>query len=1132
MHRAAKRSIRASQGEPEESESDKENSSSDDNFYPSRSSSKRIKFTAPTPLNDSSDDDEEEGSVYREAGQILKIHVENFMCHKKSTTKLGRNINFITGKNGSGKSAIAVALQLCLGAKAKATGRGNNLSNLVREGSTSPAIIRVHLLNMGDGAYQPEIFGNQIVIERTIPVAGTGGGGYRLLNALLQKVSDKKEMLNSILIHFNIYIDNPCCLLTQEDSKKFISGQEAEKYDFFLKATGLHSVRQKNIDIRDELGLIKKLLPLKYCTIEKKRESLKELKHIRNLLEQLTQFDSKIRTCIAKIFWYEVQLSQAVMDNAERSMNEQMKEVEKLREERDTHSDVNSDKKKDIAQLQSVIDNLQQNQQDGIYALMEETQREVSEVGRLKGGLEADLSNIKKSLIEFQNRKEKISTELIELRNTALNNAESEEKKVMQARSLCESKIEESIKNETHLINSLQNLKEETQRKQENLRNVQGQLATIDSNISRIEQNMGSINNNSQHNGTIIGREVPKLLSLIENTRFEQPVLGPIGMLVSLKPEYQHWNRAVERTLGKFGRAFIVNTANDRRTLYGLMRRLNCHWFYSIVHQHPHPRYHVDSLWEQTSGKEVSVADVLTVNDDLVLNTLVDQCGFDRVVLARDEDYIQEHLTHNDRLRYNMSVACTITCTQVRFANGNRSSEVPDPRHIRPSYLIQDKTAQVEALNTSLLDEKRNNEEKSREKEVIDREFYMLQNQFQDKERLMNKLADSRRKLEKEKRTIDDKLLEMQAVGAFDTSELEREEQELQVAIKSLEQQIVGLTDDLRRAVEQEKEVMKKKKKVDRQKNDFLTLISDFEKQINTILTECQGHQKRQVMLSRKYEEGINELKTKEKAWEKARDININMTQQAMEKTAELIENWDGNPLELGRKETKENLEKLEKRLRAEKEASMREQNLQQYDIRQVTESYIKVKEQLEKMKEEYTRIQQRHSLLVEDDKRRSKQWVDALKREARKTRKFFDEYAQVKNAAGSVEFNHEEQLLHMVYQVDNHDKDSRSKDVRQLSGGERSFATFCLLLSLGHCIDCPFRLMDEYDVFLDEITRKLSHQMLAQYANKVNQRGRQFIIITPHKLKHITTTNQVRVIKMNDPERHSATGPQQQTLY
>lgn len=41
---------------------------------------------------------------------------------------------------------------------------------------------------------------------------------------------------------FNIYVDNPCCVLTQEESKKFIQGHEKEKYEFFLKVVCLRFV--------------------------------------------------------------------------------------------------------------------------------------------------------------------------------------------------------------------------------------------------------------------------------------------------------------------------------------------------------------------------------------------------------------------------------------------------------------------------------------------------------------------------------------------------------------------------------------------------------------------------------------------------------------------------------------------------------------------------------------------------------------------------------------------------------------------------------------------------------------------------------------------------------------------------
>lgn len=43
---------------------------------------------------------------------LTRIYCENFMCHQKLSIDLGPHVNFITGQNGSGKSAILAALQV------------------------------------------------------------------------------------------------------------------------------------------------------------------------------------------------------------------------------------------------------------------------------------------------------------------------------------------------------------------------------------------------------------------------------------------------------------------------------------------------------------------------------------------------------------------------------------------------------------------------------------------------------------------------------------------------------------------------------------------------------------------------------------------------------------------------------------------------------------------------------------------------------------------------------------------------------------------------------------------------------------------------------------------------------------
>lgn len=74
---------------------------------------------------------------------------------------------------------------------------------------------------------------------------------------------------------------------------------------------------------------------------------------------------------------------------------------------------------------------------------------------------------------------------------------------------------------------------------------------------------------------------------------------------------------------------------------------------------------------------------------------------------------------------------------------------------------------------------------------------------------------------------------------------------------------------------------------------------------------------------------------------------------------------------------------------------------------------------------------------------------------------------------------------------------------------------------------------MDEYDVFLDNIARKLTLDQLRKYATKPDQAFRQFIVITPHSLNDVKTGPFVHINRMADPERNrnSASGLQQQTI-
>ena len=118
-----------------------------------------------------------------------------------------------------------------------------------------------------------------------------------------------------------------------------------------------------------------------------------------------------------------------------------------------------------------------------------------------------------------------------------------------------------------------------------------------------------------------------------------------------------------------------------------------------------------------------------------------------------------------------------------------------------------------------------------------------------------------------------------------------------------------------------------------------------------------------------------------------------------------------------------------------------------------------------------------------------------------------------------------------MSVQLSPADKGTKFDDVRNLSGGERSFITLSLLLALGSRVEAPFRIMDEYDVFMDQTVRSLTLREILDQASHARNKNKQFIIVTPQQLNDIKTSNTVRIHKMPNPTRETVRGLKQRTI-
>lgn len=97
-------------------------------------------------------------------------------------------------------------------------------------------------------------------------------------------------------------------------------------------------------------------------------------------------------------------------------------------------------------------------------------------------------------------------------------------------------------------------------------------------------------------------------------------------------------------------------------------------------------------------------------------------------------------------------------------------------------------------------------------------------------------------------------------------------------------------------------------------------------------------------------------------------------------------------------------------------------------------------------------------------------------------------------------------------------------RKTKTLSGGEKSFSTICLLLSIWEAMGSPIRCLDEFDVFMDSVNRATSMKLMIGAARR--SVGRQFILITPQAMGNVELGDDVKVHKMNDPERGQTTLP------
>ena len=264
--------------------------------------------------------------------------------------------------------------------------------------------------------------------------------------------------------------------------------------------------------------------------------------------------------------------------------------------------------------------------------------------------------------------------------------------------------------------------------------------------------------------------------------------------------------------------------------------------------------------------------------------------------------------------------------------------------------------------------------------------------------------------------------------------------------------------------------------------------------------------------------------------------------QKLKKRRANLCVTGTANRFHCKRRDTKDRLAAQAKAATRQLEEEKARNEVSGLTLTVAAERYRSAKEALTSAVKTHEILTDQTAKMKMDEKARKQSYKAHLESCSERVDRLFSKYLTLKGFTGDIDFEHpspknnlKRGRLNMRVNKDGNDlgdgSDVGGGDVRQLSGGERSFTTLCLLLALGHVVDSPFRVMDEYDVFLDEMSRKITLDQITEYALDVKQSSKQFIIITPNNLEDVRTSQRCKIIAMQNPERRSATGLQQRTI-
>ncbi|ONM54062.1 Structural maintenance of chromosomes protein 6B [Zea mays] len=668
------------------------------------------------------------------AGTISRIRLENFMCHSSLHIELDKHVNFITGQNGSGKSAILTALCVAFGCRAKNTQRAASLKDFIKTGC-SYAAITVDINNHGEDAFKPEVYGDTIILERRITESASS---TVLKDQHGRKVAHRKDDLNEIIEHFNIEVENPCVIMSQDKSREFLhSGNDKDKFKFFFKATLLQQVNDLLATIRDNLNIAASIVEELEASIRPALRELDEIQEKIKNMEHIEEIAHEIENLNKKLAWVWVY-------DVDKKIGGQQEYLEKLKEripacqERiDRNIAIIEELRKEFIVKKENFKSFLEKTQEA-RRMKEKMDHDIREAVKLKMDLEKEHARGRQTLNKMNARVVQLEEQVHEFELQHMQQTQAEVSQVEDSIRELQQEINSAHLNATRLSEKEKKSSEELRAIIKNIGDIGKEIEEDGRRINQLRSQIDDIRRRQQNKLTAFGGDrVPSLYKSVERhmSKFKCPPIGPIGYHLQLASD--SWSVAIEYALGRLLDAFIVSCHKDSLVLRECAKEVNYRNLQIIIYDFTKPRVDIpDHLLPSTPHP--TVLSVIHSEIPTILNVLVDQGHAERQVLVRDDE-TGKSVAFDQRIRNLKEVYTSDGCKM--FCRGSVQTILPANRNWRAGRLctsleekiteMEQEATEIKQINSERLDRKR---KLFADRDSIDLELRQLKRKREDEE--------------------------------------------------------------------------------------------------------------------------------------------------------------------------------------------------------------------------------------------------------------------------------------------------------------------------------------------------------------------------------------------------------------